>query len=595
MHTYDGKLKPKILKRLIDFSLSDFQIPIRDIERLWVGYAGEHLPIKTLKPYQLQALHAYSANKDALIIQATSSGKSLCFQIPSMMLQESEFGIILVPTISLAESHREAFDSIKVPSVFLNGSTAFKILELCLNPTEQDADRSKVFIMTPETLFGSSSTTGLLDQLKKVADKMRFIAIDEVHLVLEWATFRDSLNEVQHLKNTFECLIFALTATLKPESVRTVLSSILRDHAVVIKGSIDRPNVQIIFASYTAKNKVEEDKEWEETANQIVDIVEDHQSIVFTAWGTQCDGITKAVLRHGVKAECYTGKLPLEKKKQIYSNMSKKDTQILVATKSFGTGVNLRGICRIIHVGLPENIPQLVQEIGRAGRAGEVARAHLLICEYLDMKKLNFWLKNLSDKEKHARINDFKDVYLLYSSIFAGACIRNQILHYFEDENRVPDRPALEVCCTGCDIQKHQPFQENEMVAKFARILQFLKGKGIKTIHEKQLITWVRGDCKSEDAKWIVDRLHKKDLTTENSFGVGMKSSKAQNTAMVKGILLQMLFLKYVELDFKPVKDQSNIMKKDWSLTEAGYKVASGELKVPPLPDHTKVFDHLNR
>ena len=110
------------------------------------------------------------------------------------------------------------------------------------------------------------------------------------------------------------------------------------------------------------------------------------------------------------------------------------------------------------------------------------------------MKKLNFWLKNLSDKEKHARINDFKDVYLLYSSIFAGACIRNQILHYFEDENRVPDRPALEVCCTGCDIQKHQPFQENEMVAKFARILQFLKGKGIKTIHEKQLITWVRGD-----------------------------------------------------------------------------------------------------
>ena len=100
--------------------------------------------------------------------------------------------------------------------------------------------------------------------------------------------------------------------------------------------------------------------------------------------------------------------------------MSKKDTQILVSTKSFGSGVNLRGICRIIHVGLPENIPQLVQEIGRAGRAGEVARAHLLICEYLDMKKLNFWLKNLSDKEKHARINDFKDVYLLYSSIFAG-------------------------------------------------------------------------------------------------------------------------------------------------------------------------------
>lgn len=133
------------------------------------------------------------------------------------------------------------------------------------------------------------------------------------------------------------------------------------------------------------------------------------------------------------------------------------------------------------------------------------------------------------------------------------------------------------------------------MVAKFARILQFLKGKGIKTIHEKQLITWVRGDCKSENAKWIADRLHKKDLTTENCFGIGMKSSKAQNTAMVKGILFQMLFLKYVELDFKPVKDQSNIMKKGWTMTEAGCRVASGELVVPPLPDHVKIFDILNR
>lgn len=427
------------------------------MERLWVGYAAEHLPIKTLKPYQLEALHAYSDHKDTLIIQATSSGKSLCFQIPSMMLQESEFGIVLVPTISLAESQREAFENMKVASVFLNGSTAFKILDLCLSPTIQEDSRPKVFIMTPETLFGTSSTTGLLDQMKTVAVHMRFIAIDEVHLVLEWATFRGSFNEVQHLKNIFDCPILALTATLKPESVRTVLSSILREHAVLIKGSIDRPNVQIIFASYSAKNKVNEDKEWEETANQIVDIVEDHQSIVFTAWGTQCDGITKAVSRHGVKTECYTGKLPTEKKKQIYSNMSKKETQVLVATKSFGTGVNLSGVCRIIHVGLPENISQLVQEIGRAGRAGEDARAYLLICEYLDMKKLNFWLKNLNDNEKLSRINDFKDVYHLYSSIFAGACIRNQILHYFEDENRVPDRPALEVCCTGCDIQKHQP------------------------------------------------------------------------------------------------------------------------------------------
>ena len=81
--------------------------------------------------------------------------------------------------------------------------------------------------MTAETLFGTSSTTGLLDQLKNIAEQIRFIAIGEVHLVLEWATFRQAFNEVQHLKNIFECPILALTATLKPESVEKMQFSIL--------------------------------------------------------------------------------------------------------------------------------------------------------------------------------------------------------------------------------------------------------------------------------------------------------------------------------------------------------------------------------
>jgi len=512
-----------------------------------------------------------------------------------MMLGESQFGIVMVPTISLAESQGEAFEKIKVSSTFLNGPAAQKKLQLFFSPEYSKALQPKIFIMTPETLFGTASTQGLLDQLKNLGEQIRFIAIDEVHLVLEWANFRNSFNEVQHLKSIFQCPILALTATLKPESVRTVHTSILREGAVVIKGSIDRPNVEILFALYSAKNGEEEEDKWGETANQIVDIVEDHQSIVFTAWAKQCDGIARAVSRHGVTTDCYTGKLPLERKQQIYRAMSKKETQVLVATKSFGTGVNLHDITRIIHVGLPENVSQLVQEIGRAGRAGEASQAYLLVCEYLDVKKLNFWVQNVNDEEKRAIINDFKDVYLLFSSVFAGACIRNQILHYFEDANRVPDRFSLEFCCTGCKIYKNHPPKENDMVLKVAKSLLFLRKKGIHFFSVKQLLCWVRGDPNSDDAKWISDRLAKKDLTVDNGFGIGVKFTKQQNTIMVKGILFQMLFLKFVELDFQPVKDHSNTMKKVWSLTEAGSRVASGIDPLPNLPDHTKVFEILNR
>lgn len=84
--------------------------------------------------------------------------------------------------------------------------------------------------------------------------------------------------------------------------------------------------------------------------------------------------------------------------------MKDKKIQILVGTKAFGLGVNLPDIRHIIHIGLPENLSLLVQEFGRAGRDGNQAHAHILICEYLDMKKLNFWTKGLSDREKQARV-----------------------------------------------------------------------------------------------------------------------------------------------------------------------------------------------
>ena len=138
------------------------------------------------------------------------------------MLGESQFGIVMVPTISLAESQGEAFEKIKVSSTFLNGPAAQKKLQLFFSPEYSKALQPKIFIMTPETLFGTASTQGLLDQLKNLGEQIRFIAIDEVHLVLEcWANFRNSFNEVQHLKSIFQCPILALTAILKPESVHS--------------------------------------------------------------------------------------------------------------------------------------------------------------------------------------------------------------------------------------------------------------------------------------------------------------------------------------------------------------------------------------
>lgn len=529
-----------------------------------------------------------------------------------MMLHSTQYGIVIVPTISLGLNHQDSFNSMGVNSIFLKGSSTKEDYDSVLKEPTGKAIPPNVIILLPETLFGTSTSRGILSQLDPL--RLQFVAVDEVHLVLEWATFRNSFNEIQRLKNLFSCPVFALTATIQPEHLQLVTSLLLRNpigifaynfsyfranyfnFPTVIRGSVDRPNVTIQIEGYKLKTtkEVRPEEKWENTVHQIIQLVQAELAIVYCAYPEECNNVCTALCNLDVVAACYTGKISLKDKQEIYKRVKEKEVQILVATKAFGIGLDLPDIRHIVHVGLPENISLLTQEFGRAGRDGNPAHAHLLVCEYLDLKKLNFWIKNLSDREKSARMKDFAAVFKFASCIFSGRCLRQFILGYFEDNSTPLQHSTENPCCTSCDIKSKATLEEIVLIRTLSQVLVLLGSKGLFKVYEKQLVAWVTGD-KTSTSVWMATYFNKADLDQEVTYGCESHSpNKAQLKSMIRGVLRQMLSLGYVSIDFQYLPG-SEIMAKQWSISESGRRVAEGDEEVPLLPNPIKVFNHLQR
>ena len=252
----------------------------------------------------------------------------------------------------------------------------------------------------------------------------------------------------------------------------------------VIQGSVDRPNVTIHVGLYkTSGVKGQEEIKWEDTAHQIIEIVEDNPSIVFCSYAQECYQLASTSCTLEVEATVYTGEISLNNKLEVYKRIKEKKIQILVATKAFGVGVNLPGIRHVVHIGLPENLSLFAQEFGRAGRDGEPAHAHLLVCEYVDMKRLIFWTKKLSDKEKAARMTDFAVVFQFWCQIFTGQCLRQFIRSHFDGvhDPRDSGSPASTgICCTGCKVRQRQLLEIPIHLRPVTQAIQTLESRGLR-------------------------------------------------------------------------------------------------------------------
>ena len=564
-------------------------------ELVWQGYASKYLNGNIqLKPFQLEAIRTFKSKRDCIVIQATGSGKSTCFHIPALMLKENQYGLVIVPTIALGEDHLQTLKDIKIKSVFFKSTTEQHDYEKTFDSSIKDSERTSVLIMMPEFLFGSKDHTGLIDRIE--SERLGFIVIDEAHLLYDWVSFRPTFGDMEKLKEKFISPILALSATLKQEYLAQMSARILR-YPVVIKGSINRPNVVIHVAPYRHSSEKECLKEnvdrWFATAKKILKIIGRQRSIVYCAFATDCEKLKTIFLHFGVKCESFTGKTTSAEDKLLVYNLMKTndEVQVLVATKAFGMGINLLNIRHIFNVGIPENLALWIQQYGRAGRDRKEAHAYLLVNEHLDKKRLKFWIKETNlECEKECRRNDFVDVFHYICHSFAGKCLREFQENYFQDPATPKMKQAI-MCCTGCKIREVMPFKTVEELLIILQSFSFFKKHGILKIYENRVVGWLLG----ERPNWMNQHFNKGDAEKDPGYGSLQSRVKIRVEELVKTILRQCFGVGYLLATIEELPGKLSIITNLWSLTDLGSEIANGTAIPVEMPDPMKTYEFLTR
>src|SRR3954447_1466012 len=317
------------------------------LERFW-GYPD-------FRPGQDAAVGNVLSGGDALIVMPTGGGKSICYQVPAMLLP----GVTLVvsPLISLMKDQIDALEALGVPGTFINSSLSGGEMNARLDAAERG--EYKLVYVAPER-FDSDSFQARLARLD-----VSLLAVDEAHCVSEWGhDFRPSylrLGRVRRLLRNPP--IAALTATATEEVRRDIVRQLgLRTPRVLVTG-FDRRN--LIWHVLKAKNDSEKDR-------MLLKLLKGREgsSIVYASTRKNVDALTSLLNGAGVPCVGYHAGLLDRARKSIQDRFMTGDSRVVVATNAFGMGIDKSDVRIVVHYNMPGNLEAYYQEAGRAGRDG---------------------------------------------------------------------------------------------------------------------------------------------------------------------------------------------------------------------------------
>jgi ATP-dependent DNA helicase RecQ len=328
-----------------------------------VREAAVRLGIEELRPSQTRAIDASLAGRDVLMVLPTGFGKSVCYQIPSMLLRRPV--VVVSPLRALLRDQQLKLDRREIPCVRLDGTLRGRKRRAAL---ERIASGEPVLVMTtPETLE-AVDVHPLLAQTG-----IGLAAVDEAHCISEWGhDFRPSYSRIgAMLKKLGSPPVLALTATATPRVRSTIVGSLgMREHAVVAT-SPHRSNLSFEVIPC----------EGDERLRALIRLMKRlrRPGIIYCATRRETDGVHALLRRFGVPAYRYHGKMTsTERDAQQKRFMRPRHRGIMVATNAFGLGIDKRDIRYILHYQAPASLEQYVQEAGRAGRDGRKANCILM-------------------------------------------------------------------------------------------------------------------------------------------------------------------------------------------------------------------------
>jgi len=471
---------------------------------------------KEFKGTQEKAIVSLLSGRDTFVIMPTGGGKSLCYQLPALMLPGC--AIVVSPLIALMKNQVDlvrGYSEKDEVAHFLNSSLNKGQIKI----VKEDllSGKTKLLYVAPETLTKQENLDFFSDL------NVSFFAVDEAHCISEWG--HDFRPEYRRLKEMMEEInahvpIIALTATATPKVQSDIVKNLALRSPEVLISSFNRANLYYEVQPKTKK---------EVTVKSIVRYISQHKGksgIIYTLNRKTTEELADLLIANKIKAVAYHDGLDQKLRANRQDQFLNEDVQVIVATIAFGMGIDKPDIRFVIHYNIPKSIENYYQETGRAGRDGLEGNC-ILYYSHKDVSKLEHFLRDkpLSEREVGAQLIDETVAFAE-----SGACRRRSLLHYFgeswEDKN-----------CGHCD----NCLQPKERIEAKTQLVQLLKV--IEALNERFVADYViqvlTGDYTPQLGLYRHEKLP--------VFGIG----KEQDHLFWNSLVRQAMLETYIEKDIE--------------------------------------------
>ncbi len=398
------------------------------------------------KGNQELVINSILAGEDCFVIMPTGAGKSLCYQLPALMMEGT--AIVISPLIALMKNQVDnirGFSNSNGLAHFLNSSLSKTELNRVV--TDMLSGDTKLLYVAPETLKKEDT----LELLSKV--KISFVAVDEAHCISEWGhDFRPEYRKIrQMVKAIGDVPILALTATATPKVQYDIQKNLGMLEAKLFKSSFNRGNLY-----YQVKPKGRKDI----VHKEILSFIKQHHNqsgIVYCLSRKKVEEIAEMLKMNGIKALPYHAGLDAKVRAQHQDAFLMEDCNVIVATIAFGMGIDKPDVRFVIHYDVPKSLEGYYQETGRAGRDGMTGDC-LLYYNPNDVEKLEKFMK-----DKPVAEQEIGGLLIAETAAFAESsqCRRKLLLHYFGESFQEKDCNKM---CDNCAHPKPKQIVTTELV-----------------------------------------------------------------------------------------------------------------------------------